>query len=370
MRATDAEISKAYKKLALQLHPDKQKSGLSLAASEAVAKRFHDIKEARAFLLEAEHQEDRRRYDAKLASERLRKQVDALRERSMSERRKRLRQELKEKEALVARTNKKQKKDKDLVDQLRRDGKQMREAYAERDAQNELESQLKKERKIRTNDLEDRQIRLKWDRKKINISPSEHSIADLLSKFGVVEQVEMIGSKGNQALVTYNDPSSCRSCVDGYATSNEMRAKFVGKRKKREEEEEENQREKDDDHQQTVSSSGRRPERETLDDRCLRQAAEREALLRQMEAEEEEQQQQGGTNSSTRTGTTKTAPRGSSNNNNNNSKSSSKPFPTPFPNTPDFQNLSALQKLERLEQTILGNLITPEHLRSIQITTR
>ena len=81
--ATDAEIKKAYRKLALKLHPDKQQKG-NQASAEEIAKKFHDVKEARSFLLDDDHAEARRKYDAKRESDRLRQQTEALRERNMS----------------------------------------------------------------------------------------------------------------------------------------------------------------------------------------------------------------------------------------------------------------------------------------------
>mmetsp|Transcript_18564 Transcript_18564/g.38685 ORF Transcript_18564/g.38685 Transcript_18564/m.38685 type:complete len:161 (+) Transcript_18564:221-703(+) len=118
--ATRVEISKAYRKLALKLHPDKQQqqrkqkqgtSSAALAASlsaEDVSKKFHAVKDARAFLLDDDHADARRRYDAKRASDRLRRQTEALRETTMSARRKRLREELAHKEALAARQQQRQ----------------------------------------------------------------------------------------------------------------------------------------------------------------------------------------------------------------------------------------------------------------------
>ena len=354
--ATDAEITKAYRKLALKLHPDKQKRDISPEEAEAIAKRFHDIKEARSFLLDAEHAEDRRAFDAKRESEKLRKQADELREKNMSIRRKRMRDELKEKEARARQSSKKkvEKNDKELVDQLRRDGKELREKYAERDIEKELARELKREREARAEALEERQVRLKWDRKKIKISPSEHSIASLLSKFGHVEEVEMLGSKGNQALVTFADPSSCRPCVDAYATSKEMRAKFIGKRKEREEE-----RERDADNDIPATTNKRR-EGESLEDRRLRQAAEREELLRQMEAEDEEET--GRVKHSSNKFSTRSPAH------NETKTRTSKPFPIPFPDSSELSNLSPLQKLEKMEKKILGPLISPEQLQSIQVT--
>ena len=49
----DDEISKAFKKLMLQLHPDKQPVGQSDEEADAVARLMHDVMDAKAFLLDA-----------------------------------------------------------------------------------------------------------------------------------------------------------------------------------------------------------------------------------------------------------------------------------------------------------------------------
>ena len=359
--ATDAEISKAYKKKALKLHPDKVgKQNLSPIEAKAVAKQFHDIQQAKSFLLDAEHAEDRRSYDAKRESTRLRREAEERNMKTMSEQRKRMRQELKEKEAMAAAKGSKEShkyhQEKDLVDQLKRDGQKLREVYAEQTAQQELERELKEQRKTHKEALEARQIRLKWDRKKIKISPSEHSIATLLTKkIGNVTQVEILGPKGNQALVTFELATSCRPCVDAYATSKEMRAKFVGKRKQQEEELEDEQQQQQQELP-PVSTTSRQQQRETLEDRRLRQGAEREELLRQMEAEEETVEPG--------------HPKRSKPTLDHTSKEykASRPFPIPMPDTQELENLAPIQKLQVLERSILGNLLSPEQLQSIQIS--
>jgi DnaJ family protein C protein 17 len=362
--ASDAAITKAYRKLALKLHPDKQRqkgAALDAKQQEEIAKQFHDIKEARSFLLDAEHAEDRRQFDAKRESDRIRRETEAVRDRQMSDKRKRMREELKEKEAQAHnRDRKKQKKEKeerDLVDELKREGQKRREDQANRNVEKELERQLRQERKERKGTLEERQVRLKWDRKKIKISPSDDSIASLMSQFGIVEAVEFLGKKGNQALVTFQDASSCRPCVHAYASSKEMRAKFVGDRKDQEEEEEDTE-EQENNEPRPTSRMSRSRDSETLEERRLRQAAEREALLRQMQqggAEDADGNQAMGEESLPK------------------SKSSRKPdtgrtipFPIPFPDTEKLRGLLPSKKLEALEEDILGGLITPILLQSLK----
>ena len=66
--ASDDDIAKAYKKLMLQLHPDKQPTDQSTEEAEEVSKRFHDVMGAKSFLLDGEHLTSRREYDARLVA--------------------------------------------------------------------------------------------------------------------------------------------------------------------------------------------------------------------------------------------------------------------------------------------------------------
>ncbi|KAL7496914.1 hypothetical protein ACHAWT_005823, partial [Skeletonema menzelii] len=66
--ASDDDIAKAYKKLMLQLHPDKQPADQSTEEAEEVSKRFHDVMGAKSFLLDGEHLASRREYDARLVA--------------------------------------------------------------------------------------------------------------------------------------------------------------------------------------------------------------------------------------------------------------------------------------------------------------
>ena len=49
--ATDPEIAKSFKRLMLRLHPDKQPADQSAEEAEDVSRKFHDVKDAKSFLL-------------------------------------------------------------------------------------------------------------------------------------------------------------------------------------------------------------------------------------------------------------------------------------------------------------------------------
>ena len=202
--ASDSAITKAYRQLALKLHPDKIQH-LSEKEQERISREFHAIQEARAFLLEPEHAEERRAFDTKRASQRLRRQQDAMRESQMSERRKRMRDELKRKEEANQTVTSNQ--DEEVLEKLRKEGKDLREKHYNRTQEKQARKKNRAEKKAREL-IEDRQVRLRWSRKRMKVSPSEHSLAQLMSnKFGPVESVEILGSKGNSALITFQNAS-------------------------------------------------------------------------------------------------------------------------------------------------------------------
>ena len=66
--ASDDEVNKAFKKLMLKFHPDKQPAGQSAEKAAEISANFHDVMDAKSFLLDAEHMAARRAYESKLAA--------------------------------------------------------------------------------------------------------------------------------------------------------------------------------------------------------------------------------------------------------------------------------------------------------------
>ncbi len=168
------------------------------------------------------------------------------------------------------------------------------------------------------------------------------SLTSIMKDFGAVEEVEMLGSKGNAALITFRDESSCKRCVDAYKTSDTMRATFVGRRKV------------DDtlhgSHDDVVDDgpTSRRGGSENLDERKLRQAAERERLMRQMELEDEGEGGASEVYQRSKPLPSKQPPA--------REKLSSSLFPPSFPDIPENKNLSPFELLEKYEREIFGRI--------------
>lgn len=356
--ASEADIKKAYRSLALKLHPDKQSVTLTDAQREELDKRFHEVKDARSFLLDAEHAQAKKKYDANLESERLRHAEEQRREQTMSSRRKRMRDELKMREYLakspagassdgVSSTN----ENRFDVDRLRREGERLREEYSKREAEVDAErkQRMAVERATKKLEKEDKQVRLKWSRKKVvGGVHTRESLQYIMHDFGAVEEVEMLGSKGNAALITFRDESSCKPCVDAYKTSDTMRATFVGRRKV------------DDTRHgsQDVVDDGptsRIGGVEKLDERKLRQAAERERLMRKMELEEEAEGEASAVYKQSELLSSKQPAR--------EKLSSSSLFPPSFPYIPENKTLLPFELLEKYEKEIFGRIdhITTEN---------
>ena len=377
--ASSSQIKKAFKTRSLQLHPDKRKHNLSAKEHGALDQQFIHVQEAKSFLLDAEFEKQKEKYDLKLKSQSMRREEDKKREESMNVWRKNMKFDLQEK--LNRELQKKNGYQSTTMNananistaaadlDLQKDGKRRREEYTAKKYQQE-ERELKREWKKQKHDLQYRQVRIKWSRNKMG-SQSEAMIAHLLSKqFGSVEQVELIGRKGNAAMVTFVNGSSCKPCVDAYLTSDQLRATFVGNRKEEEDDNDDN-----DGYNATMKDSLRRErDRESVEERKLRQEAEREKILRQMESGNYDD------DDNCNVSNTGNGYAMNSNQDNRNEKSSSsnisKPnsiFPPHFPPVDDTSNgeqkiISYLERLEALEQIILKNLVSPDVLKAARLS--
>ncbi|KAL7538912.1 hypothetical protein ACHAXR_008871 [Thalassiosira sp. AJA248-18] len=356
--ASESDIKKAYRQQALKLHPDKQSGTLTDSQREALDKQFHDVKYARSFLLDADHAEAKKKYDANLASERARHAEEERREMSMSSRRKRMREELGMRErmakttgtattAAAASSSSGAAADRFDVDRLRREGERLREEYSKRETEVDLarKQRMAVERATQKLQKEDRQVRLKWSRKKVvGGGHTKQSLTLIMKDFGEVEEVEMLGSKGNAALITFVNAASCKLCVVAYRISDIMRATFVGRRKI------------DD----TMNDAGQFPDHhmgdvsksqytENLEERNLRTAAERERLMRQMELEEA-----GGDAAGVKIPTQKRAPLNADDRQGRGERKSS--FPPFFPVIAENEGLGPFELLEKYEKMIFGKV--------------
>ena len=123
--------------------------------------------------MDTEHAEAKKKYDANLASERVRHAEEAKREKTMSSRRKRMREELSMRERMAktpaAASSSTDDGDRFDVDRLRREGERLREEYAQREAEVDIarKQRMAVERATQKLHKEDRQVRLKWSRKKV-----------------------------------------------------------------------------------------------------------------------------------------------------------------------------------------------------------
>ncbi len=68
-------------------------------------------------------------------------------------------------------------------------------------------------------ELEGRQIRVKWKRKVH--SYGDDTIASTFSKFGIVEEAQLYGGKGNAAIVTFSDASAAKAATEAFNSPTE-----------------------------------------------------------------------------------------------------------------------------------------------------
>jgi curved DNA-binding protein CbpA len=357
----DSDVQKAFRKQSLQYHPDKQ-GGKSETEKLAIAQRFHKLHQAKEFLLDPKK---RQPFDAQRASRKRRQEHDQQRENHLTDRRRRMQQELVDREAkargeeggmkrgqsnkdTTIHLSKKQHEkysssslnDDGWLQQLRKDGLRRREEFA---TKVDIENRRRVRRQESTDafQISQRRLRLKWSRKRISFSPTEKSIAALLQyQFGKVENVEILGAKGNQALITFESEDSCQPCIDFYAHHSEIRAFPL-----MDEDVEVNsipQQQQQQSHQSVA---------ETDEEYAIRRSREREELQRQMEQDD-----------------------GMGNDINiSDSKIQDKkqvvktPFPLDFPKIENDTTMTPFDKLQYFERLIWGKFLSPNQVDEMQI---
>lgn len=363
--ATPSQIKKSFRHLSLQLHPDKRKPNLSPKEHEELDHQFILVQEAKSFLLDVEYEKQKENYDLMLKSMGRRMEEEQKREEKMDKRRKDMRDDLYEK---IKREMEKQMKQKggsrsgsgynksfstnndyNDIDGLKKAGKRMREEYNQKS-----QSKQKSEKQL----LKQKQIRLKWSRNKMGLQTPQMISELLSSSFGQVDSVELIGKKGNAALVTFVNENSCKLCVDAYLNSDKLRATYVGRRDDEDDDDSDN-------YAMDGSTLNRERDRESVEERKLRQEAEREKILRQMEMDE----QSGNTNTDTTNVNSRNHDGDRKQHSSERTESKAKSlFPPFFPATSrEKLNDSYLERLEEMERTILKDIVSPDVLKSAQI---
>lgn len=227
--STKSFIEKAARKLFLKYHPDK-------TSDPKAPELFLRVQKAKEILLD-----DTKRKAIDEAKVLVTKRQDYENERSknMDVKRKRMRDELeamlekgKKPSAGSARQNAErgvdEKRDQsDNINRLRKEGASLREATARdaesKEAQRVYEALKEKKAQEKKLDVDGGvcQIKIKWKRNRQ--SHSDESLALLFKTFGDIEQVTMIGDKGNAATILFSRELSAASAVAEYAASTEYR---------------------------------------------------------------------------------------------------------------------------------------------------
>lgn len=338
--ATTAEVQTKSRKLLLKCHPDKRRNDADHAALD---KLFHDVQQAKTFLLD---ESKRRKYDAAWEADRERySRLDAKRRKNLSDFEANLERAAKEKERRKRPLHQNQKYEKknrhekdEHINNLKKENERWRQNLYEEVSreQTRFETEKRTSKKTRTHESHQQQVRLKWSRKKLGTSFLETDIVKYLkSKFPSVDikNVELLGSKGNAALVSLSNRSDCDTLILGLINCDEMRAIKVDE-------------EDDNDEMENVQGNTIFNKNETSKETELRRASEREVLLRRMERD--------GSDASLQDSSLK--------------KTSSYAFPPRFPAQTDNQiNLEPLKRLENEEEKILKLYLSNEMIQEIQI---
>lgn len=235
IKSTKDEISKAARKQSLKYHPDKN-------PDPKAQEKFILIQKAKNFLLD---DEQRKTYDERISKVIKRKEYDSSRNKSMDEKRKKMRDDL---EARVKsngmksninihvhqQTEQKQptsaSKDEDEIERLRKENYSKMESstYEARAKAQRAEDLLSHRKNMSTENTgtQSFQVKCKWKRSRE--SHSDESLYKLFSCHGTIEDVVLVGDKGNAAIITFTTKLAADSAVEKYASSDEYRVTILG----------------------------------------------------------------------------------------------------------------------------------------------
>nr|CAI5848242.1 unnamed protein product [Callosobruchus analis] len=267
IKSTAAEIKKAYRKKALQCHPDKNPD------DPGAAKKFHQLSKILEILTDTAA---RSAYDKVLKG----KQEAALRHKELDSKRRKLKEDLEDREKRAASKGVSQKsadqKLKEEIERLRKEGSKQVEEEVQY-----IRRKIREEQEQSANSLDGSKyrIKIKWSASKNDTSNggyTQEMLHRFLSKYGDVQELVMSPKKMGSALVEFSDRKAAEMAVDfekGLGT-NPLTLQWVGGPPKR--------------ANRPISNLVKDSDFESVTLMKLRQAEERKRLIAQMMAEDDE----------------------------------------------------------------------------------
>ncbi|KAL1513110.1 hypothetical protein ABEB36_002572 [Hypothenemus hampei] len=202
--SSTTEIKKAYRKNALQCHPDKNPDD-----AEA-AKKFHQLSKILEILTD---EAARSAYDKVLKG----KKLAALRHRELDSKRRKLKEDLeaREKSAVGFKQGKSEaQKLKEEIERLRKEGSK----EVEEEIQNVLKAVREEKNKVETQwDSSNNRIKIKWHTEKKDPNNGGYTpelLHRFLSKYGEIQALVMSPKKRGSALVEFKDQKAAEMAVD------------------------------------------------------------------------------------------------------------------------------------------------------------
>ncbi|XP_030745942.1 dnaJ homolog subfamily C member 17-like [Sitophilus oryzae] len=267
--STEIEIKKAYRKKALQCHPDKNRD------DPEAGKKFHQLSKILEVLTD---QAARAAYDKVLKG----KKEAAIRHKELDSKRRKLKEDLEERERLASsgkrRDNKSEaQKLREEIERLRKEGSR----EVEEEIQNVLKTINEEKNRSETNwDSANNRIKIKWlaDKKdETNGGYTSELLHRFLSKYGDIQALVMSPKKKGSALVEFKDKKAAEMAVDFELglSENPLKLEWVNGPPKNSQSSAKSNLVKDTDFESVTLMK-------------LRQAEERKRLIAQMMAEDEE----------------------------------------------------------------------------------